>query len=40
MLAFWILEISTIVFILYSFEYYLSGRLFRSTSCQTESGPS
>ena len=28
MLAFWILEISTIVFILYSFEYYLSGRLF------------
>lgn len=28
MLAFWILEVSTIVFILYSFEYYLSGRLF------------
>lgn len=28
MLAFWILEISTIVFILYSFEYYFSGRLF------------
>ncbi len=28
MLAFWILEISTVVFILYSFEYYLSGRLF------------
>jgi ABC-2 type transport system permease protein len=28
MFAFWILEISTIVFILYSFEYYLSGRLF------------
>ncbi len=28
MLAFWILEISTIVFILYSFEYFLSGRLF------------
>jgi ABC-2 type transport system permease protein len=28
MLAFWILEISTLVFILYSFEYYLSGRLF------------
>ena len=28
MLAFWILEISTIVFILYSFEFYLSGRLF------------
>jgi len=27
-LAFWILEISTIVFILYSFEYFLSGRLF------------
>ncbi len=28
MLAFWILEISTVVFILYSFEYYLSGRMF------------
>lgn len=28
MLAFWILEVSTIVFILYSFEYYFSGRLF------------
>jgi ABC-2 type transport system permease protein len=28
MLAFWILEISTVVFILYSFEYFLSGRLF------------
>lgn len=28
MMAFWILEISTLVFILYSFEYYLSGRLF------------
>jgi ABC-2 type transport system permease protein len=28
MLAFWILEISTIVFILYSFEYFLSGRIF------------
>ncbi len=28
MLAFWILEISTIVFILYSFEYFLSGHLF------------
>lgn len=28
MLAFWILEVSTVVFILYSFEYYLSGRLF------------
>jgi len=28
MLAFWILEISTIVFILYSFEYFLSGQLF------------
>lgn len=28
MLAFWILEISTIVFILYSFEYFLSGRMF------------
>ena len=28
MLAFWILEISTIVFILYSFEYFLSGHTF------------
>lgn len=28
LLAFWILEISTIVFILYSFEYFLSGRMF------------
>jgi len=28
MLAFWILEISTVVFILYSFEYFLSGHLF------------
>lgn len=28
LLAFWILEISTIVFILYSFEYFLSGQLF------------
>jgi ABC-2 type transport system permease protein len=28
MLAFWILEISTIVFILYSFEYFLSGHVF------------
>jgi ABC-2 type transport system permease protein len=28
MLAFWILEISTIVFILYSFEYLLSGQIF------------
>jgi len=28
MLAFWILEISTIVFILYSFEYFLNGHLF------------
>jgi len=28
MLAFWILEISTIVFILYSFEYFLSGQTF------------
>lgn len=28
MLAFWILEISTVVFILYSFEYFLSGKLF------------
>jgi len=28
MLAFWILEVSTVVFILYSFEYFLSGQLF------------
>lgn len=28
MLAFWFLEISTFVFILYSFEYFLSGQLF------------
>ncbi|MBS0657283.1 MAG: ABC-2 family transporter protein [Verrucomicrobia bacterium] len=27
-LAFWFLEISTLVFIVYSFEYFLSGRLF------------
>ena len=28
MIAFWILDISTIVFILYSFEYFLSGHIF------------
>jgi ABC-2 type transport system permease protein len=28
MLAFWMLEISTVVFIIYSFEYFLSGRMF------------
>src|SRR5207302_6524941 len=28
MMAFWILEISTIVFIVYSFEYFLSGQMF------------
>ena len=28
MIAFWLLEISTIVFIVYSFEYFLSGRVF------------
>ncbi len=28
MMAFWILEISTIVFILYSFEYFLGGQTF------------
>jgi len=28
MMAFWILEISTIIFILYSFEYFLSGQVF------------
>lgn len=28
MLAFWMLEISTVVFILYSFEYFLSGHMF------------
>jgi ABC-type uncharacterized transport system, permease component len=27
-LGFWVLEISTLVFILYSFEYFLSGRIF------------
>jgi ABC-2 type transport system permease protein len=28
MMAFWVLEISTIVFIFYSFEYFLSGQVF------------
>lgn len=28
MLAFWILEISTVIFIIYSFEYFLSGQVF------------
>jgi hypothetical protein len=28
MMAFWILEITTIVFIVYSFEYFLGGRMF------------
>jgi len=28
MIAFWVLEISTIVFILYSFEFFLSGHIF------------
>ena len=28
LLAFWILEISTVVFIIFSFEYFLSGHLF------------
>ena len=28
MLAFWMLEISTVVFIIYSFEYFLSGHMF------------
>jgi ABC-2 type transport system permease protein len=28
MIAFWVLEISTIVFIFYSFEYFLSGQVF------------
>jgi ABC-2 type transport system permease protein len=28
MLAFWILEISTVIFIVYSFEYFLSGQVF------------
>lgn len=28
MIAFWVLEISTIIFILYSFEYFLSGHVF------------
>jgi len=28
MMAFWVLEISTLVFIFYSFEYFLSGHMF------------
>src|SRR5436189_187635 len=28
MIAFWVLEISTIIFLLYSFEYFLSGHIF------------
>ncbi len=28
MLAFWVLEVSTFIFILYSFEYFLSGHVF------------
>src|SRR5439155_3901894 len=28
MMAFWILEISTIVFIVYSFEYFIGGQMF------------
>lgn len=28
LLAFWLLEITTLVFIIYSFEYFLSGRVF------------
>jgi ABC-2 type transport system permease protein len=28
LLAFWMLEISTVVFIIYSFEYFLSGHMF------------
>ena len=28
MLAFWILEISTVIFLVYSFEYFLSGQIF------------
>jgi ABC-2 type transport system permease protein len=28
MLAFWMLEISTVVFIIYSFEFFLSGHMF------------
>ncbi len=31
MLAFWILEISTIIFIVFSFEYFLSGHIFPLT---------
>jgi viologen exporter family transport system permease protein len=31
MLAFWMLEISTVVFIIYSFEYFLSGHMFPLT---------
>ena len=28
MIAFWVLEISTIIFVVYSFEYFLSGQVF------------
>lgn len=28
MIAFWVLEISTIIFVVYSFEYFLSGQIF------------
>ncbi|MBV8968706.1 MAG: ABC-2 family transporter protein [Verrucomicrobia bacterium] len=31
LLAFWVLEISTFVFIIYSFEYFLSGQMFPLT---------
>jgi len=37
MLAFWLLEISTFIFILFAFEYLASGHLFPWTSCRRRS---
>jgi len=34
MMAFWIMEITTIVFHCYSFDYFRGGQMFRSTSCR------
>ncbi len=36
MMAFWILEISTIVFIVYSFEYFLGGQMHRAAERRAE----
>ena len=42
LLAFWILEVSTVIFILYSFEYFLSGQLVpagpRAAGCARRAG--